>query len=209
MNRRIVGGAAVVMAMGVVGGASGQSVATLTIDGTSTVRSWTCEAESFSVTPSPAGGFEEAVLGGEPALETVTLLFPVKAIECGNGTMNDHLRKALEEREHPQIRYRLSKYDIASAESGVVVNAEGELLIAGKARPIVMAVTVTRDGSGAIRVSGEQEVKMTDFGVQPPKLMLGTLKVGDVVTVKFDVPLRAQQVEVAAGGDRNDNSDSR
>lgn len=206
MRRRIVGGAAAVMTLGLVGGASGQGAPTsLTIDGTSTVRSWSCEASSFSVATNPMKGFEEAVLGGQRALETVTLTFAVNGIECGNGTMNGHLRKALDADDHPQIRYRLSKYDIASAESGVLVKADGELMIAGTARPIAMAVTVTRDDDGGIRVRGEQQVKMTDFGVQPPKLMLGTLKVGDVVTVKFDVPLRAQQVGVAAaGGNRSD-----
>lgn len=200
--RRITGGAAVVMALGLVTGASAQDVASsMTIDGTSTLRSWECDVSSFSVAPSPPSGFEDGVLQGKRSLETVTLVFPVNAIECGNGTMNDHLRKALEADEHPQIRYRLSKYDIANAESGMAVKANGELVIAGTARPIEMAVTVTRDANGAIRVRGEEQVKMTDFGVKPPKLMLGSLKVGDAVNVKFDVVLRAHQVEVAAVGD--------
>lgn len=204
MSGRLTGGVAAVMALGLVTGASAQDAASsLTINGTSTVRSWECAVPSFSVAPSPPTGFEEGVLKGERSLETVTLVFPVKAIECGNGTMNDHLRKALDADEHPQIRYRLSKYDLANAESGMLVKAEGELVIAGTARPIEMAVTVTRDASGAIRVRGEEEVKMTDFGVKPPKLMLGTLKVGDAVNVKFDVALRAQQVEVAVMDDNS------
>lgn len=203
MSRMLTGGVAALVAMGLTTGASAQAASSLTIDGTSTLRSWECEVPSFSVAPSPPSGFEEGVLRGERSLETVTLVFPVKAIECGNGTMNDHLRKALDADDHPQIRYRLSKYDLANAESGMVVKAQGELVIAGTARPIEMAVTVTRDASGAIRVQGEEIVKMTDFGVKPPKLMLGTLKVGDAVNVKFDVALRAQQVEVAVVGDNS------
>lgn len=207
MSRVIVGGAAAVMALGLASGVSGQSApSSLTIDGTSTVRSWTCEAGSFSVSPNPSQGFEEAVLKGEPALESVTLTFPVKALECGNGKMNDHMWNALGAVEHPQIRYRMSKYDIEAAEAGVVVKADGELMIAGTVRPITTSVTVTRDASGALRVRGEQEVKMTDFGVKPPTLMLGTLKVGDAVKVKFDVPLRAGQLEVAAGAGGSENN---
>lgn len=207
MSRAIRSGGAVAMTLLLVSGASGQDPApTLTIDGTSTVRSWTCEAESFAVVPNPPTGFEAAVLNGERGLETVTLTFPVKTIECGNGKMNDHLRNALGAEKHPEIRYRLSRYDIESAASGVVVQADGELMIAGTARPITMAVTVTQDATGAIRVRGQQEVNMTDYGVKPPKLMLGTLKVGDTVTVKFDVPLRPQQVKVAVRGE--DGSES-
>lgn len=199
MDRVMVGVAAAVLAVGFASGARAQdAVSTLSIEGTSTVRSWTCEARSFEVLPKPVRGFEEAVLRGEPALETVTLTFPVMAIDCGNGTMNDHMRKALEAEDHPQIRYSLSKYDIAGAGSGVEVRADGELMIAGRTRPVSMAVKVTRDDTGGVRVRGEQEVRMTDFGVRPPKLMLGTLKVGDVVLVKFDVPLQARHLGVAA-----------
>lgn len=190
-------GAAAVLALGLAGGVSGQAAATLVIDGTSTIRDWSCESASFTVEPDPRSGFEEGVLRAEPALETVTLRFPVSAIDCGNGKMNDHMWKALEAKEHPQIRYSLSRYEIAAAESGVAVRADGELTIAGTARPITTAVTVVRDAGGGLRVQGEQVVKMTDFGVKPPTLMLGTLKVGDEVRVRFDVPLQAQQVAVA------------
>ena len=201
MNRTFLGGAAAVMALGLTTGASGQQTpSSLVIEGTSTVRGWTCEAQSFSVVTEPRSGFEDGVLEGEPTLDAVTLTFPVKAIECGNGTMNDHMWKALKVGDHPRIQYTMSSYDIATAETGVEVEATGALTIAGTMRPITMAVTVTRAPSGAIRVRGEQDVRMTDFGVTPPTLMFGTLKVGDTVTVKFDVPLGAQQVGVASVG---------
>ena len=141
------------------------------------------------------------MLRGEPALETVDLTFPVGAIECGNDKMNDHLRDALQADSHPEIRYGLSTYDIAGAESGVEVSADGSLMIAGTEQPIRMAVTVVRDDHGGIRVRGEQEVDMTDFGVSPPSLMLGVLKVGEVVTVRFDVPLEVRHLRVAATAD--------
>ena len=202
MNRSVLAGAAALMALGLATGASGQETSSsLVIEGTSTVRSWTCEAQSFSVVPDPPSGFENGVLEGKPALDAVTVTFPVKDIECGNGKMNDHMWNALKVGDHPRIRYSMSSYDIATAETGVEVKADGELTIAGTTRPITMAVTVTRNPNGAVRVRGEQEVRMTDFGVTPPTLMFGTLKVGDTVTVKFDLPLRAQQVgQTAAGG---------
>lgn len=201
--RTIIVGALVALGWGVAGAASAQSG--LVIDGTSTVRSWTCEATSFGIDTTPPTGFAEAVLRAEPALETVTLTFPVAAIECGNGKMNDHLRKALELKRHPEITYTLSRYDLARAEAGVAVKADGQLTIAGTTRPITMAVTVRRGADGVVRVKGAQVVKMTDFGVVPPKLMFGALTVGDEVTVKFDIPLRAEQVEVAVKDGRDLN----
>lgn len=202
MRKIIVGGALALLVLAQA--ASAQTGTKLTIEGTSTLRSWTCEATGYTLTPEPARGFEAGVLKGEKALKRVTLTVPVASIECGNGTMNEHLRKALREKDHPQITYTLAAYELAEAEGGVAVASDGLLTIAGAERPIAMDVAVTADGAGGVRIRGEQEIRMTDFGVKPPKLMLGTLKVGDEVTIAFDMPLAPYPVAIAAQ-DRNDN----
>lgn len=198
--RGLLGGTVAVLVLAQA--ASAQTGTTLTIEGTSTVRFWSCEATGYTVAPEPPRGFEASVLRGEKALNTVTLSFPVEAIECGNGTMNSHLRKALKSGDHPRITYHLSTYQIRRAESGMVVDAAGRLEIAGFERPITMEVLVDRLPDGGVRVRGEQQIRMTDFNVEPPKLMLGTLKVGDEVMVKFDMPLRPHPVATAAGSNR-------
>lgn len=184
--------------------AAAQTGTKLTIAGTSTLRSWSCEATDFTMTPEPVRGFEAGVLRGERALRTVWLTVSVASIECGNGTMNDHLRKALKLEDHPHITYALTTYETKGAEGGLAVASEGRLTIAGEERPIEMDVAVTPDGAGGLRIRGEQEIRMTDFGVQPPRLMLGTLKVGDEVTIAFDMPLALAPAAVAAP-DRNGN----
>jgi polyisoprenoid-binding protein YceI len=163
---------------------------TLTIEGTSTVRSWTCEAAEPDIRLEPATGFEAGVLAGEKALETLTIGFAVAGIDCGNRTMDEHLQKALGMSRHPRVTYRLSRYDLERAAAGVAATATGELTIAGESRPIQMTVDVLAGPDGRLRVRGAQELRMTDFGVRPPTLMLGTLRVGDEVRVQFDVSLR-------------------
>lgn len=159
----------------------------LTIAGTSTVRSWSCPVPyELSVTP---GTGLSGVLAGEAAVETLTLTVDVAAIDCGNGTMNAHLRKALGAEKTPTISYRLSSYDLARAAGGAGVTAHGTLTIAGSTQPITMSVTVKPDGAGALRATGEQQLVMSQFGVKPPSLMMGTMKVGDAVRVSFDVVL--------------------
>jgi hypothetical protein len=44
--------------------------------------------------------------------------------------------------------------------------------------------------NGGLRVKGSKEFLMSEFGVKPPSLMLGTMKVRDKVKVNFDVVLR-------------------
>jgi polyisoprenoid-binding protein YceI len=65
----------------------------------------------------------------------------------------------------------------------------GLLTIAGKEKEIDISGTGTVDGNGTVRMKGSKQFKMSDFGVKPPSLMLGTMKVGDMVTVSFDLVL--------------------
>lgn len=194
-----VGGLLAALAMATAAGASAQEAPTgLKIAGSSTVRSWECEATSFSIETTPARGFEQGVLRGEKTLEKVTLVFPVEAILCGSSTMEGHLRDALKAEKHPEVRYEMSRYELVPTSESVAVASAGELTIAGRTRPVDMGVTVTPLGNGGIRVRGKQEIRMTEFGVKPPTLMFGTLKVGDVVTVAFDVALRQRDAGVVA-----------
>ena len=50
--------------------------------------------------------------------------------------------------------------------------------------------TIASEADGALRVKGSKEILMSDFGVRPPTLMMGTLKVRDRVVVNFDVVLK-------------------
>ena len=175
-------------------GASAEAISKpgqITIAGTSTVRSWTCAvAPAVDVTMTAAGA--EALLRGERAVETVNVTVQVAEVDCNNGKMNDHLRKALKAEAHPTIRYELSTYDVTDTAEGASVSAQGELTIAGATQPVVMAITLVRDEDGSVRARGEHQVVMPQFGVKPPSLMLGTMKVGEKVTITFDVPVSSQ-----------------
>jgi polyisoprenoid-binding protein YceI len=43
--------------------------------------------------------------------------------------------------------------------------------------------------ANSMTVSGDYTLKMTDYGIQPPKAMWGTIKTGDEVTIKFEIVL--------------------
>ncbi len=186
-----------------VGGAAAQEPAgQLDISGTSTVRSWSCREAEIRTVLKAGAGYESSVVAGEKSVEAVSLSFPVEKIDCGNGKMEEHLEKALKAKEYPTISYVMSAYDIGAAIDAetVPVKVTGDMTIAGQTRPVTMDVTVTKSPDGGIRVQGKQEIRMTDFGVKPPTLMLGTLKVGDEVRVSFDMVMRAQTVALIQDG---------
>ena len=149
------------------------------LEGTSTVRSFKCNATKVDVAV-----VAETEQSPADMVKSAALVVPVAQLDCGNGTMNEHMRKALKAQANPQITWKMTSYTVQGA--NVVIT--GNLTIAGKENPIELRGTGTAE-NGTIRFKGSKQFKMTEYGVKPPSLMLGTMKVGDLVTVSFDLVL--------------------
>jgi polyisoprenoid-binding protein YceI len=163
----------------------------LWVEGTSTLKSFKCSVPDFTLKVSAEGsGAVAAVLAGQKAVRTVVLTVPAEKIECGNATMNEHMRKALKVTESPTIRFTLDGYNVASADSGVAGTLRGALALGGSEKPIDVAATGRNAGDDALRVTGSADVALSAFDLKAPKLMFGRIKVGDKVRVKFDLTLK-------------------
>lgn len=157
----------------------------ISVEGTSSVRGWTCQAERI----------DGAVLSNDAALSiqraanvaSASLSIDVAALECGNGTMNSHMRRALKDQAAPRIMFRFQRLEATTA-GGVRIT--GDLTIAGETRPVTLQGQLVEEAGGALRLRGVHEFDMTAFNMVPPRLMAGTLKVHDPVRVNFDVLFR-------------------
>lgn len=155
--------------------------------GSSNIRRFTCRAERLE------GGVEllagtplaEISRGAQP-LDAGEIIIPVSGLDCGIGAMNRHLREALHGDAHPTVDFRLDGYDVLP---GDTLRVEGRLTIAGTERPVTLLGAAERDDSGVMHVRGSHELRVTDFGVKPPRRFLGLLKVRDRVTVHYDMVL--------------------
>lgn len=161
------------------------------IEGTSTIKPFQCAAPDFSLTVAADGtGTVAAVLAGEKAVSTVELTVPAAKLECGNGTMNEHMNKALKSGEHPTIRFTLDSYDIAKGAENVAGTVRGTLDLGGVRKAIVVKAIASDARNGALRIAGSYEVALSAFELKRPSLMFGRIKVGDNVQVKFDLVLK-------------------
>lgn len=170
--------------------AGGAATGRITISGGSTLRSWSCDVTRFDAEVRTTAQSEPLPSGGEQASFSI----PVAGIDCRNGTMNGHLREALHGERHPNIRFELTRYTLGA---GNTLRAQGSLTIAGRTTPVEVEA-IYEPGTGTLRVAGEKTLRMTELGVEPPRLMLGTLKVHDPVTIAFDLVIRQSAVTLAA-----------
>jgi polyisoprenoid-binding protein YceI len=167
----------------------------LWIDGTSNVRAFTCTTTAFQTrVEANVADAVSAVAAGTKAVQTAELTVPAASLDCKNGTMNEHMLKALKADANPTITFRVTSYDVAKAGNGVDGTAKGELTLGGVTKPITVTAHAAPQAGGALRLTGSQEIRMTEFGLKPPTLMMGTMKVEDRVKVGFDLLLKGAAV---------------
>lgn len=157
-----------------------QSGSRVWVSGTSTVRSWRCESTQVSGSAQAAGTELTQV-----AQSSGEITLPVSSLDCRNGTMNGHMRNALKAAQNPTLRFRATSVAVSSEGA---VRMTGPLTIAGQTHEVTINGTAARE-NGRLRVTGSKQINMTDFGVAPPRLMAGTMRVHPPVTIGFDVVL--------------------
>ncbi len=158
--------------------AAQQSPVEFTVSGTSTVRGWTCAVRgTAAVTPGsspPAPGFAGGV-------RSATLTVPVADFECPDETMTEHLLEAMKPAEFAAITFRLESYEA----SGAGAEARGALTIQGVTKPVSFPIALTPSGAG-VAIAGELGLDMTDYGVEPPVVLLGLLRVRPQIRIEFE-----------------------
>jgi polyisoprenoid-binding protein YceI len=157
----------------------------VTLDGTSNVHDWTCTVNKVDATievdPAAARGDNFGAM-----LRTVSVRIPVADLKCGKDGMDKNLQKALNSDKHPVITYTLSASDGAvTGSNAATLKTTGTVTVNGVTKTVPMDVATTRLPDGTFRATATVPLQMTDFGVKPVTALLGTIKTGNAVTVKF------------------------
>ena len=163
----------------------------LWVEGTSTVRSFSCQASEVKATVDASGSNAVArLMTGDKAVDAVNVVVPSEKLDCGNGTMNEHMRKAIKASESPTIAFHVSSYELSKDANGVTGTLTGTLSLGGVTKTITLPAAGVMD-AGALHVTGAYELAMSDYNLKAPSLMFGRIKVRDKVTVKFDLLLKS------------------
>jgi polyisoprenoid-binding protein YceI len=171
----------------------------LSFDGTSTLHGFTCTTSTMQAYIDVDPSYQTANLStiAHPIVN-VQVVIPVRSLKCG-GELENNMYKTLNATQFPYVIYKLTGYDMVAetaTASKFSATTRGALTIAGKENPIQMTIDASRGSDGVVSASAQQAIKMSAFGIKPPTFMLGTLRVGDQLKVKFT--LKATQAAVAS-----------
>lgn len=154
--------------------------------GTSNLHDWkmrvekpTCNAQ-FTVKTE---GTEQIV-----ALNALYFTMPVKNLKSDESLMDSRTYSTLKAEKHTQIEFKLTSAVVTPQSNNLyLVKASGNLTIAGVSRSVTLIANGKLNPDKTITITGSQKIRMSEFQVKPPTFMLGALRVGDEVTIQYNL----------------------
>ena len=164
----------------------------VSLAGTSNIHAYSAATTAVRVTKVKLAGTAAATSLGDEVVKPGTLegfeiAIPAATLASDKEGLDKNMHKALRVKEHPEITFRLLRLEPRGAAPGAL-RAVGVLTVAGVPREVALDITTARTDAG-LAVRGQVALLMTDFGIAPPKAMLGMLKTDPKVTITFETAL--------------------
>jgi polyisoprenoid-binding protein YceI len=156
--------------------------ASINVHGTSNVHDW-------DMKPTKVSG--ELGINSSKQISAINIKIEVNSLKSGNGIMDGKTYDAFDSKKNPYIVFQLTEASVAKlTDNDSEITLTGNLSFAGATRKISIKSVGKITKSGDYQLKGTVPLKMTDFKMKPPTAMLGTMKTGDAVTIKFDVTFK-------------------
>ena len=161
----------------------------ITIAGTSNVHDYTATTAAARVTRVEFGDVTAGASFWDDAqkstgLKAFDIAIPAETLKSSKDGLDKNMYKALKTKEHADITFRMTRLEGAPG----ALKATGILTVAGVEREVTLPLKTAKKGAN-LAVSGELDVLMTDYGIQPPKAMMGMVKADPKIKITFDVVL--------------------
>jgi polyisoprenoid-binding protein YceI len=113
-------------------------------------------------------------------IERVAVRVPVASFDSDNASRDSHMMEVAEALKFPDLKFGSTTI----TDSGSTLTVNGTLTFHGVDKPVTFTASKRMD-NGKIRVIGRFPVKLTEFGIDPPRLL--GIATEDSFTVSFDV----------------------
>lgn len=158
---------------------------TLHMYGTSNVRDWDAKIvmENETITIGEDNPSENWI-------QTLSFEMPISEVDSDSRRLNNNIHEYLGEDDHPIMTFDLVEIiDVTESGDGYDITTNGNLMINGVERSVDLTAHAEVNEDGAIRIQGEYETLMSNFDIDPPTAMLGSIRAEDDVQIEFDVTL--------------------
>jgi hypothetical protein len=153
------------------------------VEGTSSLHDWESVVEK-----AECKGIYVIAGNSLTDVEDVVIKIPVTSIKSTKGKIMDNKTyDAFNYKKYPNIVFTLSTQKINEKNS--TIDLIGSLAMAGTTRAVNLTVSYKVLPNGELQIIGAKKIIMTAFGIEPPTAVMGTIKVGNDVSVYFEITL--------------------
>lgn len=171
----------------------------LWIEGSASMVNYTCNAEELSGNGEIANieHPEATVQDGNDGV-SISIILPVKTLDCGKRAMNKDMYEALKSDSFPEIRYHMLEALLADSVDGETtsewmnIRTRGIMEIAGVKDTTSFNVRGKILDQHRFKVQGSKNIHMDTFSIKPPSIMFGLIKADKNLMVHFDVTVRIE-----------------
>lgn len=154
----------------------------ITIAGTSTLHEWTMSSSS----PQLVAAIETGTEGTIKEVKSLVLMIQSQSLKSANKGMDKNAYSALKVDKFKSISFSMS----SSAIQNNVIKCLGDLNIAGVTKQVSVDATCTiKSDKSSLLCTGSKVLKMSDYKVEAPSFMFGTVRTGDEITISFNIEL--------------------
>jgi polyisoprenoid-binding protein YceI len=155
------------------------------LNGTSNLHDWQMKAKNG--TSSVA-----FIVDANNIITSITSLnftLPAKSLKSEWTAMDNNTYKALKADKNPNISFVLSKGTVTPTSSNYYqLDCIGSLCIAGTTKEVELSASGKYDPKDkSFTVTGVKKIKMTDFNVNPPTAVFGTIKTGNEISIAYNM----------------------
>jgi len=155
----------------------------LLVSGTSTLHDWDMKEAKGECNAV----FTLNAAGQPTGLTSLSFIAPAEGLKSEHSGMDKNAYKALKTEANPTISYNMTS---ATVGADGTIKCQGKLTIAGFTQNTELVATYKVNADKSITVNGKKNISMKDFKMEPPTFMMGTIKTGNDIVLKFDVSLR-------------------
>jgi hypothetical protein len=156
----------------------------VTITGTSTLHDW--EMKSDNVNGEAV--FITSESGSLEALGSIIFRLEKTSLKSDKSGLDRRAYQALNTSRHPEIVFRTNGSNtIRKTGDRYIVNTRGELTISGVTQEVNVSATCINGEGQRLVCTGSRSLKMSDFDIDPPVMMMGTLRAGDEITINYNI----------------------
>lgn len=153
----------------------------LTIEGKSTLHDWSMTSTEGRYNAE----FEISEDRKLTKLNSLTFSIRFESLKSGSNALDKNAYSTMNTAVNKNITFKLLKALVGPQK----IHCTGNLNVAGTTRPIDLDVSYQLSDNGALTCTGSTEIKMTDYNIDPPVFMFGTVRTDNDITVSFKVRL--------------------